>query len=70
MTRKWLGVLTRRLLRFTKDEMQRELLENLYRTDTLDNLLQESDFTVRRRKECTEMVKALAKASEVVSEMQ
>ena len=50
--------------------MQRELLENLYRTDTLDNLLQESDFTVRRRKECTEMVKALAKASEVVSEMQ
>ena len=57
-------------LRFTKDEMQRELLENLYRTDTLDDLLKESDFTIRRRKECQEMVKALSKASEVVSEMQ
>jgi len=50
--------------------MQRELLENLYRTDTLDDLLKESDFTIRRRKECQDMVKALAKASEVVSEMQ
>jgi len=50
--------------------MQRELLENLYRTDTLDDLLKESDFTIRRRKECQDMVKALAKANEVVSEMQ
>lgn len=50
--------------------MQRELLENMYRTDALDDLLKESDYTVRRRKECQQMVDALAKASEVVSQVQ
>ncbi|CAK7226226.1 vacuolar protein sorting-associated protein 1 [Sporothrix curviconia] len=58
------------LVQFTKDEMQRELLENMYRTDALDDLLKESDYTVRRRKECQQMVDALAKASEVVSQVQ
>lgn len=56
--------------RFTKDEMQRELLENMYQSDTLDELLKESDFTVRRRKECQDMVKSLARASEIVSQVQ
>ena len=56
--------------RFTKDEMQRELLENMYRTDTLDDLLKESDFTIRRRKECQDMVKSLSRASEIVSQVQ
>ncbi|KAI1036771.1 hypothetical protein LB505_008674 [Fusarium chuoi] len=55
---------------FTKDEMQRELLENMYRTDTLDDLLKESDFTIRRRKECQQMVESLSKASEIVSQVQ
>lgn len=50
--------------------MQRELLENMYRTDALDDLLKESDYTVRRRKECQQMVDALAKASEGVSQVQ
>ncbi|RMJ12108.1 Vacuolar protein sorting-associated protein 1 [Fusarium kuroshium] len=58
------------LVQFTKDEMQRELLENMYRTDTLDELLKESDFTIRRRKECQQMVESLAKASEIVSQVQ
>ncbi|KFA63237.1 hypothetical protein S40285_04926 [Stachybotrys chlorohalonatus IBT 40285] len=58
------------LVQFTKDEMQRELLENMYKTDTLDELLKESDFTVRRRKECQQMVESLAKASEIVSQVQ
>lgn len=58
------------LVQFTKDEMQRELLENMYRTDTLDDLLKESDYTVRRRKECQTMVDALGRASEVVSQVQ
>lgn len=56
--------------RFTKDEMQRELLELMYRTDTLDDLLKESDFTIRRRKECQDMVKSLSRASEIVSQVQ
>lgn len=58
------------LVQFTKDEMQRELLENMYRTDTLDELLKESDFTIRRRKECQQMVESLSKASEIVSQVQ
>ncbi|CAF3443664.1 vacuolar protein sorting-associated protein 1 [Fusarium graminearum] len=58
------------LVQFTKDEMQRELLENMYRTDTLDDLLKESDFTIRRRKECQQMVESLGKASEIVSQVQ
>ncbi|KAI1074162.1 vacuolar sorting protein 1 [Whalleya microplaca] len=58
------------LVQFTKDEMQRELLENMYRNDSLDDLLKESDYTVRRRKECHQMVESLSKASEVVSQVQ
>ncbi|KND93958.1 Vacuolar protein sorting-associated protein 1 [Tolypocladium ophioglossoides CBS 100239] len=58
------------LVQFTKDEMQRELLENMYKTDTLDDLLKESDFTIRRRKECQQMVESLAKANEIVSQVQ
>ncbi|KAI8303675.1 Vacuolar protein sorting-associated protein 1 [Colletotrichum sp. SAR11_240] len=58
------------LVQFTKDEMQKELLENMYRSDTLDDLLKESDFTIRRRKECQQMVESLGKASEIVSQVQ
>ncbi|KAJ2902199.1 uncharacterized protein MKZ38_000933 [Zalerion maritima] len=58
------------LVQFTKDEMQKELLENMYRTDTLDELLKESDYTIRRRKECQQMVESLGRASEIVSQVQ
>jgi len=58
------------LVQFTKDEMQRELLENMYRTDTLDELLKESDYTIRRRKECQQMVESLSRASEIVNQVQ
>ncbi|ETS77141.1 Vacuolar protein sorting-associated protein 1 [Pestalotiopsis fici W106-1] len=58
------------LVQFTKDEMQRELLENMYRQETLDELLKESDYTVRRRKECQQMVESLSRASEIVSQVQ
>ena len=56
--------------RFTKDEMQRELLEQMYRTQEHDDLLKESEYTVRRRKECQDMVKSLSKASEIVISVQ
>ncbi|KAI5799219.1 Dynamin central region-domain-containing protein [Peziza echinospora] len=55
------------LVQLTKDEMQRELLENLYKSDQLDDLLRESDYTVRRRKECIQQVEALSKAAEIVN---
>lgn len=50
--------------------MQRELLEQMYRTTELDSLLAESEYTVRRRKECQQMVESLKKASEIVSQVQ
>ncbi|KAI9665607.1 MAG: vacuolar protein sorting-associated protein 1 [Trizodia sp. TS-e1964] len=58
------------LVQYTKDEMQRELLENMYRTNEFDELLKESDYTIRRRKECQQMVESLSKASEIVSQVQ
>lgn len=50
--------------------MQKELLENMYRQETLDDLLKESDYTVRRRQECQKMVESLSKASEIVAQVQ
>lgn len=50
--------------------MQTQLLENMYRTNELEDLLKESEFTVRRRKECQQMVESLTKASEIVSQVQ
>ncbi|KAL8867934.1 MAG: hypothetical protein Q9174_005335 [Haloplaca sp. 1 TL-2023] len=58
------------LVQHTKEEMQRELLEQMYRINELDDLLKESDHTVRRRKECQQMVESLTKASEIVSQVQ
>lgn len=58
------------LVQHTRDEMQRELLENMYRANEIDELLKESDYTIRRRKECLQMVESLSKASEIVSQVQ
>lgn len=59
-----------KLVQMTKEEMQRELLEQMYRTTELDELLKESDYTVRRRKECQQMVDSLGRAQEIVSQVQ
>lgn len=56
--------------RYTKEEMQKELLEQLYKQEELDELLKESEYTIRRRKECQQMVESLAKASEIVNQVQ
>ncbi|KAK4226514.1 Dynamin central region-domain-containing protein [Podospora fimiseda] len=58
------------LVSFTKDEMQKELLENMYRQSELDDLLKESDYTIRRRNECQKMVESLSRANEIVSQVQ
>ena len=58
------------LVQHTKEEMQRELLEQMYRQTELDDLLKESDYTIRRRKECQQMVESLSRASEIVSQVQ
>jgi dynamin 1-like protein len=58
------------LVSWTKQNMQRELLENMYKTNELDDLLKESDFTIRRRKECQQMVESLTRAAEIVNQVQ
>ena len=50
--------------------MQRELLENMYKAGELEDLLKESEYTIRRRKECQQMVESLSRAQEIVNEVQ
>jgi hypothetical protein len=49
--------------------MQKELLENMYKQDELEELLKESEYTIRRRKECQQMVESLMRASEIVNQV-
>jgi len=55
------------LVNHSKENLQRELLQELYKPDVLDELLKESDFVVSRRKEVQAMVAALNKAEEIVA---
>ncbi|ORX88564.1 hypothetical protein K493DRAFT_410947 [Basidiobolus meristosporus CBS 931.73] len=50
-----------------KENLQRELLAELYKSEVLDELLKESEFTLQRRKECKKMIEALQKADEIVA---
>lgn len=54
------------LVNHSKDNLQRELLQELYKPDVLDELLKESEYVVSRRKEVISMVSALNKAEEYV----
>jgi hypothetical protein len=58
------------LVQWTKENMQGELLTNMYKTDELDELLKESEYTVKRRKDCQQMVESLGKAQEIVNQVQ
>ncbi|KAJ3117842.1 vacuolar protein sorting-associated protein 1 [Physocladia obscura] len=51
----------------TKEDLQRELLAELYKKDVFDEALKESDAVVARRKECREMIAAYQKADEIIS---
>lgn len=55
------------LVNYSKDNLQQELLKELYKPEVLDELLKESDYVVSRRKEVQNMVLALNKAEEFVS---
>ncbi|KAJ3261875.1 vacuolar protein sorting-associated protein 1 [Chytriomyces hyalinus] len=51
----------------TKEDLQRELLSEMYKKEAFDEALKESDQTVARRKECKEMIAAFQKADEIIS---
>jgi vacuolar protein sorting-associated protein 1 len=52
------------LVSHAKENLQRELLQELYKPEVLDDLLKESEFVVSRRKEVVSMLNALNKADE------
>lgn len=55
------------LVNHSKENLQQELLKELYKPDVLDDLLKESEFVVNRRREVVNMVQALNKAEEIVA---
>ncbi|KAI0303287.1 Dynamin central region-domain-containing protein [Multifurca ochricompacta] len=58
--------ITLTLVNHSKENLQRELLQELYKPDVLEDLLKESELVVARRKEVVGMVQALNKAEEYV----
>ena len=54
------------LVNFAKESIQKELLQELYKPEVLDDLLKESEYVVNRRKEVVQMLSALNKAEEYV----
>ena len=60
--------ITLTLVNFAKENLQKELLQELYKPDVLGDLMKESEYVVSRRKECISMVQALNKAEEYVKQ--
>ncbi|KAJ3276962.1 vacuolar protein sorting-associated protein 1 [Terramyces sp. JEL0728] len=56
-----------KLVQYTKDELQRELLTELYKKEAFDEDLKESESVVVRRKECKKMLEALKKSDEIIN---
>ncbi|KPP75622.1 dynamin-1-like protein-like [Scleropages formosus] len=57
------------LVNHVKDNLQSELVGQLYKSGLLDDLLKESEDMAQRRKEAADMLKALQKASHVIAEI-
>lgn len=55
------------LVNYAKDNLQKELLQELYKPEVLPTLLQESEHVVARRKEVIATLTALNKAEEYVT---
>lgn len=55
------------LVNYSREELQRGLLAELYKEELLEDLLKESADTVTRRRDCKRMIEALQKADEIVS---
>jgi len=57
------------MVNYTKDNLQSELVRSLYKADQIESLLSESEHIGQRRKEAAEMLSALQKASQIISEI-
>ncbi|KAF6216805.1 hypothetical protein GE061_001155 [Apolygus lucorum] len=57
------------LVNYVKDNLQSELVTHLYKSDAADELLNESEHIAQRRRESSDMLKALQKANLIISEI-
>lgn len=58
------------LVAFSKENMQRELLQELYsKRDLVEESMKESEIVADRRRECKKMIEALQKADELISQV-
>ena len=57
------------LVNYVKDNLQSELVSSLYKQEEIASLLSESEHIGQRRKEAAEMLDALQKASQIISEI-
>jgi len=57
------------MVNFVKDNLQSELVSSLYKAEQIETLLSESEHIGQRRKEAAEMLEALQKASQIISEI-
>lgn len=57
------------LVNFVKDNLQSDLVSSLYKSEEISALLEESEHVASRRREAQEMLKALQRASQIISEV-
>ncbi|XP_014259591.1 dynamin-1-like protein isoform X2 [Cimex lectularius] len=57
------------LVNYVKDNIQSELVTHLYKSDQAEELLNESEHVAQRRKEASDMLKALQKANHIISDI-
>ncbi|KAL5013581.1 hypothetical protein ScPMuIL_007851 [Solemya velum] len=57
------------LVNYVQDNLQSELVSQLYKKEEIDTLLEESDHIATRRKEGQEMLQALQRASHIIGEI-
>jgi len=57
------------LVNFVKERIQSELVEKLYKGEIFDKLLEEAEQMHIKRKEATEMLKALQRAGHIISDV-
>ncbi|VVC91618.1 unnamed protein product [Leptidea sinapis] len=57
------------LVNYVKDNLQSELVTHLYKSDQAESMLNESEHIAQRRKEAADMLKALQRAGQIISEI-
>lgn len=57
------------LVNFVKERIQSELVEKLYKSEIFDHLLEEAEQMHVKRREATEMLKALQRAGHIISDV-